>query len=123
MMHGRRWVEWVAVGLAGFGQSGCTSLVPLDAKDGQLLAAIEAGDRLSVLDSRGVTTELVVTAVGEDFIEGMGERDHPVRIAAAEMREVHERNRAPGKTIGLGMGVGFLLFMGTVTMAGYEWYY
>jgi hypothetical protein len=29
---------------------------------------------------------------------------------------------APGKTIGLGMGVGFLLFMGTVTSAGYEWY-
>ena len=102
MMLGLRWVEWVAVGLVGCGQS--------------------AGDQLSVLDSRGVTTELVVTAVGEDFIEGMGESDHPVRIAAAEMREVHERKRAPGKTIGLGMGVGFLLFMGTVTTAGYEWY-
>jgi len=123
MMHGRRWVEWVAVGLAGFGQSGCTSLVPLDAKDGQLLAAIEAGDRLSVLDSHGVTTELVVTAVGEDFIEGMGESDRPVRIAAAEMQKVHERKRALGKTIALGLGLSFMLFMETVTAAGYEWYY
>ena len=122
MIDGRRVGEWVVVLGLVFGQSACTSMVPLDAKDGQLLAAVEAGHRLSVLDSRGVTTELVVTAVGEDFIEGMGESGQPVRIAAAEMREVHERQRAPGKTIGLGMGLGFLLFMGTATAAGYEWY-
>jgi hypothetical protein len=121
MMRGRRWVEWVVVGLT-FGQAACTSLVPLDVADGQVLAVVEAGDRLSVLDSRGVTTELVVTAVGEDFIEGMGDSDQPVRIAAADMREVHERERALGKTIALGMGIGFLLFMQTVTAAGYEWY-
>ena len=121
MMRGRRWVEWVVVGLT-FGHAACTSLVPLDVADGQVLAAVEAGDRLSVLDSRGVTTELVVTAVGEDFIEGMGESDRPVRIAAADMREVHEHERALGKTIALGMGIGFLLFMQTVTAAGYEWY-
>ena len=120
MMHGRRWVGWVAVGLM-FGQAACTSLVPLEVADGQVLAAVEAGDRLSVMDSRGVTTELVVTAVGEDFIEGMGESDQPVRIATAEMREVHERERALGKTIALGAGIGFLLFVQATTAAGYEW--
>jgi hypothetical protein len=122
MMHGRRWWGLVAVGLSGLGQAACTSLVPLDAQRGQLLAAVEVGDRLSVLNARGEVTELVVTSVDEEFIEGMGESDQPVRIAAEEVLEVRERKPAPGKTIGLGVGIGFLLFMGTVTSAGYEWY-
>jgi hypothetical protein len=118
MMHGRWGVEWVAFGVLVVSQSACTSLVPLDAADAAgILAAIDAGDRLSVLDSQGATTELEVTAVGADFVEGRSANGEPVRIAAAEMHEIRERRNAPGKAIALGAGVTMLLFM----QAASEW--
>ena len=121
MMHGHR-VEWVAVGLLVFGLSACTSMFPIEETDAAaMLAAIESGDRVSVLDSHGATTELEVTAVGADFIEGLAENDVPVRIAAAEVREIRERRIVLGKTIALGAGIGFLLFVQATTAAGYEW--
>jgi hypothetical protein len=113
---------WVVVGALAFGQS-CTSMQPLEAADAEaLLAAIEAGDRLSILDSNGVTTDLVVTAVGAGFVEGTAGGGRAVRIAAAEMKEVREQKFAPGKTIALGAGVGFLVFMQSVSAAGWTWY-
>jgi len=112
MINRRRVGEWVVVLGLAYGQSACTSLVPLDTTDvGALLAAIEAGDRLSVVDAAGATTELVVTAVGADFIEGTAGSDERVRIATADMQEVSEQRPAPGKAIALGAGAFFLLFM------------
>ncbi|HSC15678.1 MAG TPA: hypothetical protein VLI71_11205 [Gammaproteobacteria bacterium] len=123
MMHGRWRVGWVAVGMLAFCQSACTSLVPLEAMDGaSTLEGVEPGDRLSVLDSSGATTKLDVTAVGPGFVEGLSSNCKPVRIAAAEVREIRERRVVPGKTIALGAGVGFFLFMQSVMAAGYEWY-
>ena|SRR5688572_20374867 len=123
MMDSHRVAGWVVVAVLAAGQSACTRMYPVElAGVGALPAALEVGDRISVLDSSGTTTDLVVTSVGLDFVEGTAGGDRPVRIAAAEMQEVHESKRAAGKTIGLGMGIGFLLFMGTVTAAGYEWY-
>ena len=118
MIDRRRVGEWVVVLGLVCGPSACTSMVPLDVTDvGAMLAAIEAGDRLSVVDADGATTQLVVTAVGADFIEGTTGSDQPVRVAAAEMQEVRQQRRAPGKAIGLGAGVTFLLFM----QAASEW--
>ncbi len=112
MMHAGRMGEWVLVAVLAFGQSACTSMVPLKAADASaLLAAIEPGDRLSVLDSSGVTTDLVVTEVGADFVEGRVGGDQTVRIAAAEAKEIREQRMAPGKTIALGAGISVLLFM------------
>jgi hypothetical protein len=114
---------WVAVGMLAFCQPACTSLVPLEAADVEtLLAAIEVGNRLSVVDSSGATTKIDVTAVGPDFIEGVSNDRKLVRIAAGEVREVREQRVVPGKTIALGAGVGFFLFMQSVMAAGYEWY-
>jgi hypothetical protein len=97
--------------------------VPLEAADAAaMLEGVEAGDRLNVLDSSGATTKLDVTAVGPDFIEGLSDNRNPVRIAAAEVREIREQRVVPGKTIALGAGVGFFLFMQSVMAAGYEWY-
>ncbi|HEX7237133.1 MAG TPA: hypothetical protein VF405_09245 [Gammaproteobacteria bacterium] len=109
--------------MLAFGQLACTSMVPLDATDAEsLLAAIESGDHLSVLDANGATTELVVTAVGADFIEGTAAGDQRVRMAAAEMQEVRQRRLAPGKALGLGAGVTLLLFMQTASEWGsLEW--
>jgi len=121
-MMRRRRVEWVAVWLLVCAQSACTSMFPIEAIDAAaMLEGVEAGDRVSVLDSHGATTELEVTAVGADFIEGLAENGVPVRIAAAEVREIRERRIALGKTIALGAGIGFLLFVQATTAAGYEW--
>jgi hypothetical protein len=112
MIDRRRVGQWVVVLGLVFGPSACTSLVPLDTTDvAALLAAIEPGDRLSVVDATGATTELVVTAVGADFIEGTTGSAQPVRVAAAEMQEVRQQRRALGETIGLGASVTLLLFM------------
>jgi len=123
MMSRRRIGGCVVLGVLAFCQWACTSMVPIGVTDTEaLLAAIEAGDRLSVLDSQGVTTALLVTAVGVDFIEGTGEGEQPVRIVAAEIDEVRERKFALGKAIGLGAGVGMLLFMQTASEWGsLEW--
>ena len=109
--------------MLAFCQSACTSLVPLEGPDvAAMLEGVEPGDRLSVLDSSGATTKLDVTVVGPDFIEGLSNNRKPIRIAAAEVREVREQRVVPGKTIALGAGVGFFLFMQSVMAAGYEWY-
>jgi hypothetical protein len=87
-------------------------MLPLEAADAEtLLAAIETGDRLSVLDSLGVTTDLVVTAVGPDFVEGTAAGGRNVRIATAEVAEIREQRFAPGKTAGFAAGLGVLLFV------------
>jgi hypothetical protein len=92
---------------------------PLEAADAEaLLAVIEAGDRLKVLDSHGVTTDLVVTAVGAGFIEGAVGGGGRVRIAAAEIEEIREQKFAPGKTAGLAAGLGLLLFGQGLSAAG-----
>ena len=107
MMNGRWVVAWVVVGWLAFCQSACTTLLPADAEG--VFAAVEGGDRLKVLDSNGVTTDLVVETVGADFIAGTGEDGQPVRIAAAQVAQI--RRLAPGKTIALGAGAAFLSFM------------
>ena len=119
MMNVKRARGWLVLSALVVGQSACTSMLPLEAADAEaLLAAIEAGDRLSVLDSRGVTTDLVVTAVGADFIEGMVGGGDSVRIAATEMREIRAQKFAPGKTVGLAAGLSLLLFGQGLSEAG-----
>jgi hypothetical protein len=111
MMSQRRVGSWVFVCMA-LGQAACTSMRPVElAGDGSLPAAIEAGDRIAIVDSGGTTTELVVTTVGADFIEGLGHDDQPIRVATAAISELHERRGAPGKSVGLGFGVALALFV------------
>jgi hypothetical protein len=112
MISGRRVGSRVAVLAWVLGQAACMTMRPVEpAADGAVPAAIEASDRISILDTRGNTTELVVTTVGRDFIEGMAEGDLPVRIAAADVAEIRVRRLGAGKTIGLGVGVAFALFL------------
>jgi hypothetical protein len=79
--------------------------------DGAPPMALEAGDRISVVDSRGTTTTLVVTTVGTDSIEGTAADDRPTRIAISDVREISERRGAPGKSVGLGVGLALALFV------------
>jgi hypothetical protein len=119
MMNVERARGWLVLSVLIVGQSACTSMLPLEAADAEaLLAVLEAGDRLSVLDSSGVTTELVVTAVGAGFVEGMVGRGGSVRIAAAEIEEIREQKFAPGKTAGLAAGLSLLLFGQGLSAAG-----
>ncbi len=123
MMSGSRVRSWVCVVALALAQSGCMTMRLVEPADGNALpATIEVGDRISILDTRGAITELAVTAVGTDFVEGMAEGDRAVRIAAAEMREIRERRVGLGKTAALGVGVAYLLFMGTVIDGWADWY-
>jgi hypothetical protein len=88
------------------------------AGEGDLPPAIEAGDRISVLNTGGTTTELTVTTVGHDFIEGTAEGDVPVRIAEADIEAIRARRVGTGKTIGLGVGVALALFVGALSESG-----
>jgi hypothetical protein len=101
------------------GQSACTSLRPVDPSgDGAPVAAIEAGDRISIVDVHGATTELVVTSLGAHFIEGSGVSGAPIRLAMSDVAEIRVRRSAPGKTAGLAAGLGLLLFMGGLSGPG-----
>jgi hypothetical protein len=123
MMSGSRAYGCFVLAVLAVCQSACSMMYPLElAEDGALPAAIEAGDRIRVVDSGGTTTDLVVTSVGGDFIEGTGEGDQPVRIAAAEVQEIGERRMAPGKTIAVGASVGLLLLLqGGTSTVGTMW--
>ena len=112
MMNGRRLGIRVGVLVLVLGQAACMTMRPVEpAGDGAVPAAIEAGDRISILDTRGNTTELTVTTVGPDFIEGTAEGDLAMRIAAADVAELRVRRVGKGKTIGLGVGVALALFV------------
>ena len=112
MMNARSVRGWLVLCALAVGQSACTSLRPVDASGGGLtVAAIEAGDRISVVDVHGATTELVVTSVGADFIEGLGVCDTPTRFATSDLEEIRVRRGAPGKTAGLAAGLSLLLFV------------
>src|SRR5688500_2072812 len=104
MMNARR-RGWLVLCALAVGQSACTSMRPVD-PTGVSVAAIEAGDRISVVDVRGATTELVVTSIGADFIEGSGVGDTLTRLATSDVKEIRVRRSAPGKTAGLAAGFG-----------------
>jgi hypothetical protein len=119
MMNARSVRGWLVLSALAVGQSACTSLRPVDPSgDGVSVAAIEAGDRISVVDVRGATTELVVTSVGPGFVEGQGLGDTPTRLAMSDVKQIRVRRGAPGKTAGLAAGLGFLLFIGGLSGAG-----
>ena len=110
---------WLVLWALAVGQSACTSLRPVDTSgDGLAVAALEAGDRISVVDVRGATTELVVTSIGADFIEGSGGGDTLTRLATSDVKEIRVRRSAPGKTAGLAAGLSLLLFVGGLSGAG-----
>jgi hypothetical protein len=105
----------VAVLVWVLAQAACMTMRPVAPASVGAVPAIEAGDRISVLDKRGATTKLVVTTVGADFIEGTGQGGEPVRFAAADVEEIHARRVGVGKTVGLGVGVAFALFVGALS--------
>jgi hypothetical protein len=120
MMNGRRLGFRVAVLVLVVGEAACMTMRPVEpAGHGAAPAEIEAGDRISILDTRGNTTELTVTTVGVDFIEGTAEGDLPVRIAAAEIEEIRARRVGVGKTVGLGVGVALALFVEALSNASF----
>jgi hypothetical protein len=107
------------LGALAVGQWACTSMRPVDASAGVASAeTIEVGDRISIVDTHGATTELVVTAVGTDFIEGMAAGDTLVRVASADLKEIRVRRNAPGKTAGLVAVLSLLLFVEGLSAAG-----
>ena len=119
MMNARRLRGWLLLWALAVGQSACTSLRPVGPSgDGVSIAAIEAGDRISVVDVRGATMELVVTSIGADFIEGSGVGDTLTRLATSDIREIRVRRSAPGRTAGLAAGLGLLLFVGGLSGMG-----
>jgi hypothetical protein len=69
-----------------------------------LPADVAVGKRIRVLDRDGTATDLKVTAIGADCVDGQTS-DGVVRIAFGDVREVRERRFAPGKTIALTFGV------------------
>jgi hypothetical protein len=106
----------VAVLALVLGQAACMTMRPVEpAGDGTIPAAIEVGDRISILDTRGNTTVLTVTTVGRDFIEGTTVGDLSMRIAAADVEEVRARRVGVGKSVGLGVGVALALFVGALS--------
>ena len=92
--------------------TGCTSMravAPLD---------VRVGTRIRVLDSAGQSTELRVTAIGAEYVEGRT-KDGAVRVALVDVREVRERRFAPGKTVALGLGVLYVV-AAAVTVAAWS---
>ena len=116
MMNRRRLGIRVAVVILVLGQAACMTMRPVEpAGDGTVPAVIEAGDRITIVDTRGDTTVLTVTTVGSDFIEGTTVGDLSMRIAAADVAEIRARQVGVGKSVGLGVGVAFALFVGALS--------
>ncbi len=119
MMSQRSWGLRVAVTVLVLDQAACMTMRPVEvAEHGAVPAAIEAGDRVRIVDTSGHTTELTVTAVGDGFIEGTGDGDLPVRIATAEVEDIRARRVGVGKSIGLGVGVALALFVAALSESG-----
>jgi hypothetical protein len=119
MMNARSVRGWLVLWALAVGQSGCTSMRPVDTAGGGVsVESIEAGDRISVVDVHGASTELVVTSVGAGFIEGLSLGDTPTRVPMSDVKEVLVRRGAPGKTAGLAAALSFLLFTGGLSGAG-----
>jgi hypothetical protein len=79
-------------------------LVPGSAGDA-VPSDVGVGTRIRVLDTRGVSTDIKVTAIGPDLVEGRTRDRRLVQFARVDVREVRERRLAPGKTLALTLGV------------------
>jgi hypothetical protein len=122
MMQGRQLGSLIMVSVVAFNLTACVTTRRVELSNGGTLpATIEIGDRVSVVDAAGSTTDLAVTVVESGFLEGTADDGRPVRFAVADIRELRERDRAPGKSVALGVGIGIGLFVhalsrwGTVT--------
>ena len=118
MMNAKRVGGWLVLWALAAGQLACTSLRAAGSGDATSVEAIEVGDRISVVDSGGDTTELVVTGVGPDFIEGTTAGDTLIRLEGAALSESRVRRNAPAKTAGLVAGLSLLLFVEGLSEAG-----
>jgi hypothetical protein len=118
MMKARRLGGWFVLWALAVGQLACTSMRAVGSGDALSVEAIEIGDRISVVDSRGDTTALVVTDIGPDYIEGTTAGETLTRFSAADMSEVGVRRKAPGKTAGLAATLSLLLFVGGLSEMG-----
>jgi hypothetical protein len=108
-------LAWAFAVCAVLVQHGCMSMQPVVTTGSDVPLAVEVGDRLRILDKQGTTTELVVTTVGGDFFEGTAAEGRVVRVAAADVQQLHERRLAIGKTIALAAGIGALVIADDVT--------
>ena len=86
--------------------NGCTSMKLVVGTAGDAVPSnVDVGMRIRVLDLKGVSTDIKVTAIGPDYVEGQTRDQRLVRFARADVREVRERRPAPGKTMALTFGV------------------
>jgi hypothetical protein len=98
--------------------SGCTSMrLVEDTGSPAPYAALRVGDDIRVRDTAGVSTDLEVTMIGSDFIEGTNKKDQVVRVALTDVRELRQRRVAWGKTAGLALGVCYVLCAAAATAA------
>jgi hypothetical protein len=85
---------------------GCSAWRPLAENAGSRTESVEVGQHIRVVDSTGRTLDLRVTAVGAGFIEGAAEGcGEPIRVARDDIDTIARRERAPGKTVGLVVGL------------------
>lgn len=87
------------LGFALLGASGCTTMKLIPAPTGgPRFQELQVDQRVRVLDQRGLTTDIKLTAVEPDFIEGRTKDGAVVRFETADVDELRERQFAPGRT-------------------------
>jgi len=99
--------------------NGCTSMKLVPGSVGDAVPSnVDVGMRIRVLDRDGVSTDIKVTAIGSDYVEGRARDQRLVRFARADVSEVRERRPAPGKSVALTLGVLYAMGLAVVLGAG-----
>jgi hypothetical protein len=99
--------------------NGCTSMKLVPGTGGDAVPTnVAVGMRIQVLDRSGVSTDIKVTDVRPEYVEGQTRDGRRVRFAREDVREVRERRLAPGKTAALTLGVLYAVGLAVVLGSG-----
>jgi hypothetical protein len=99
--------------------NGCTSMQLVPGTVGDAVPTnVEVGMRIRVLDVSGVSTDIKVTAIAPEYVEGRTRDERLVRFAREDVRQVRERRLAPGKSAALTLGVLYAVGLAVALGAG-----
>ncbi len=109
---------------AAWAATGCTTMRPVESPElAATVAALEPGDRVSVLTPTGWHDDVNVVALTDSAIELKTLRDERVNVSRAEVWELRVPAPSRGKRAGLIAGIAAAVVVGLHLAAGYEFDY
>lgn len=93
-------VQWLSVVCVSLAMTGCMTLQPLPVDSKHLSSALNAGDKVEVVTTKGQQLEFAVEKIDEQGVHGGGQH-----VAYGDIRSISRKQISAGRTALVVLGV------------------